>query len=464
VASQICASAHAESASIEVVDGTYKVRINEDRMDKRYGSLEAMRQSGGEHVVAHSVLFWFWVNEQANCPAVVWQIMNTTALRRRRVVYRYDPELAYELAQAMPQSPYLIPEEWEFSWGNRRDTTLLVNSLSVRVLYHLVAVQFGAQKYRLRGGAEHDLLLVQSRAQWIEDVEIFSQINVKNIERFVDTLTFGRGSKSPDQALQPLVPLGADKLGLGPLGWLSSNAERNLLSLQARLEPRALDRQSHLFERQMTSQLLEAFRAIWPHAAANLTLTLSGVKEEFDLLVCEPETKTIAALELRWMLPPGDPREVQTRKSACWQKVEQAKRKAAALATALEPALLSALGLRIDGEGWRVRALVVIEGFGGAKSLDPDIPVVPDWVLKAGIEALPSLQRLVDWARSLDWLPTEGRDFEVIVSKPHLDFVSLEYPGLNPLRPGREYLADATKNRIDPVNSCSGVNLERTQL
>ena len=444
VASQICASAHEGSCIVVKTDSGFRIDVDEDRLDKRYGSLEAMRQSAGEHLVPHSTLFWFWMTEEAHRPAILWSIMNSTALKRRRIVYSYNHEQAYELAQSMPQSPFLIPDEWTFSWGTRYETTLLLNSLSVRVLYHLIAVQLGAQKFGLRGGAEHDLCLVQSREKWVTDIEAFSQIELHKIQAFVDTLTYGSNTKSPDQALQPLVPMGSNLLGLGPLGWLSSNAERNLLSLQARLDSKAMDRQSHLFELRMTVTLLEVFVRKWRYSAANLKLTLQGVREEIDILVCEPDSKTVAVLELRWMLPPADPREVQSRKTVCWQKVEQAKRKTSAVASSLSAAMLSAFGLNINDENWTVQGVVVVEGFGGAKSLDDAIPVVPEWVLRAGVDATPSLRRLVGWAQSLDWLPVEGREFQVLESEPRLQGVSYRYPSISPQRSGRDYLADAT--------------------
>jgi hypothetical protein len=445
VASQICASAYEGSCAVEESDDVFAIAEVGDRLDARYGSLEAMRQSAGDPTFAHSALFWLWVVEEAHRPAVILEIMNSTALKRRRIVYEYDHLRAYALAQSMAQAPVLIPDDWTFSWGGKHETMLLLNSLSVRVLYHLVAVQFGAQRYQLKGGAEHDLCLVQSTEKWVEDIEVFSQVEVKKVAEFVRVLTYGTGSNFPDQALQPLVPLGSNLLGLGPLGWLSSNADRNLLSLQARLDSRAMDRQSHLFERRMTSELLAELQRKWQRSAANLTLALRSSREELDILVCEPETKTVIVLELRWMLPPADPREVQARKSVCWQKVEQVRRKVTAVASSLKPAMLAAFDLDIDADGWTVQGMVVVEGFGGAKSPDNGIPVVPDWVLKASIQASASLRQLAQWARSLDWLPMEGREFEFAQSKPRTEGVAYTYPSISPLRTGRDYLKDATK-------------------
>ncbi|WP_431017876.1 hypothetical protein [Burkholderia gladioli] len=443
LASQVCSSAHNGSVRVIERDGRYRIEIVEDYLDKRYGMLEVMRQSSKQPVVSFAILFWLWIRDEHACPGVVWQIAGAARVRGRRIVYKYDPILACALARAMPQQPMLIPDEWTFPWGGRHETTLLLNSLSVRLLYHLIAVHYGAVTHGLKGGAEHDLCLILSWETWVSDLEEMSSLEPAKIGAFVDQLTFGNQSRSPDQALQPFVPMGAQGLGVGPLGWLSSNLERNLLSLQARVAVKEFNRQSGLFERQMTDSLVTTLRKRWQHCIANRTFAMPDGKEEIDILICEPETKTIAVLELRWMLPPADPREVQEKKDACWQKVQQVRRKAAAVAKAVDVVLHTAFGIDDIVVGtWTVGAVAVIEGFGGARSPDVNIPIVPEWLLEAGVKATPTLRRLLEWAVGLEWLPMEGRDFQVIEGEPHLER-SFDYPGLIPLRNGLSYLGDA---------------------
>ena len=445
IASQICSSAHNGSARIvEGVDG-FRVEIVEAVLDKRYGALEAMRQSGKGDVVPFSHLLRHWIRESEYRPVAVHPIVASTRLRNRRIVYEYNPVWAYGLSQNLPRSREIIPAEWEFPWGGHMDTTLLLNNLSIRALYHSLAITLGASKFELVGGAEYDLCLVQSRAQWIEDLTQLSSLDREKIERFVDCLTWGNGINSPDPALQPFISLGNQRLALGPLGWLSSNVERNVLSLQARLEPKRFNAQSKLFEVGMTESLLTALRHRWSLVAANRTFTFATSREEVDILVCEPESRTIAVLELRWMLPPGDPREVQLRKEACWEKTRQARRKSLAVRASLSHVLSTAFGIsEPDPAGWTVGAIVVIEGFGGARSQDTEVPVVPDWVLEAGVSASSSLRQLLAWAVGLEWLPLEGRDFNTVESNFFRDQIEVAYPGLEPLRNGLSFLEDAT--------------------
>jgi len=445
VAVQICSSAHTHSARVVSEGEGFAVELHEQLLDKRYGALELMRQSAGELVIPFSALLWLWIRHSERAPIAVYQIAESTRLSKRRIQYMFEPELSYQLAQNLYQPPFLIPDGWSFPWGGRHETTLLLNAFALRVAYHLSAVHFGAARIGLRGGAESDICLCISDEQLVCDIALNSSIEPAQITKFVEYLTYGRGVDSPDQALQPLVPLGAHRLGVAGIGFLSSNAERNLLTLQARLEPRLFDSQSSLFELEMTHHLKSVLAQKWQRVAANPKCQLGDTTEELDLLVCEPETRTVLVLELRWMLSPADPREVQTKTRTCYQKVVQVERKVAAATPNLAHLLRAAFDITLEpSEEWNVYGAVVLQGFGGALSQRSMIPVVPDWVLEAGVRTASSLRHLAEWMQSLDWLPVEGRDFEA-QQISQLLAIKVRYPGLVPMRPGRDYLEDATR-------------------
>lgn len=444
VVAQICSSAHTGSSRVvDKADG-YAVELDEQLLDKRYGVLELMRQSASEPVIPYSAVLWFWIQNSEEVPIAVHQLAQRTRISRRRIQYAFEPQLSYQLAQSLTQLPFLVPDGWRFPWGGRQETTLLLNALSLRIVYHLSAVHFGAIKYGLKGGAESDLCLCIEREQLVHDIALNSSLELSRIRSFVDYLTYGRGVDSPDQALQPIVPLGAKRLAIAGIGFLSSNAERNLLTLQARLEPNLFDSQSSVFEVEMTRSLQSALAQRWERVAANRRFQLGETNEELDLLVCEPESRTVLVLELRWMLSPADPREVHTKRRTCYQKVDQVKRKVAAASANLPRLLRVAFDIALEpSDEWNVCGAVVVQGFGGALSQQEQIPVIPDWVFEAGVRKAPTLKCLAEWMKSLDWLPVEGRDFEVR-EKAELLSIKIRHGGIVPKRAGREYLEDAT--------------------
>lgn len=181
--------------------------------------------------------------------------------------------------------------------------------------------------------------------------------------------------------------------------------------------------------------------------ATNKTLQLGNDREEIDLLVADPQSQTLLVCELRWMLPPGDPREVLNRKSACWEKVDQLERKVLRVQAQVRQTLLQGFELAIAEDvcaNWEVCGVVVIEGFGGARSFTDEFPVLTTTVFTAGIEAALSLRQFGRWARSLSWLPREDVEFAVQPSQMRLGAVNVEHPGLVPLQGTRKYLEYVT--------------------
>jgi hypothetical protein len=449
IGAQICSTVHSGAAQIfKEANGIFQVKIDERLLDKRYGALELMRQTGGEPTVSFSGLVWAWMRVAELVPPPVYVIAESVRLRGRLLRYEFDPDLAFQLVTYVPQPPHLIPEDWEFPWGGRAETTLLINALSLRCMYHVLAVHFGAARLKLRGGGESNLCFCLSRNELLEDMAVISSLNSSHIEAFISFLTYGQRTSAPDSALQPIVCLTQGIVAVTAIGFLASNQERNLLTLQARLDPPTFNRLSGSFEVQMTERLDARLRERWRFVVPNRTFQLGSNREELDLLIAEPETSTMVILELRWMLPPGDPREVQTKKQACHQKVEQLERKTAAARGHVGAVMERAFSLNVtDAASWRVFGIVVVAGFGGARSLNDGIAVMPDYVLEGVIGDAPSLRHLAEWSISLAWLPVEGREFEVEEeSKFHLDDVRVRYPGLVPRSSGMEYLDSIRKS------------------
>jgi hypothetical protein len=181
-------------------------------------------------------------------------IAKSVLISDRKVVYGYHPYFAVVLASEMTQHTFLIPEGWRFPWGGRYETTLLINALCVRCMYHWIAVHFGASLKGLKGGGEASLLHVTTTTKLILDLREMCSLDESVIRKFVLYLTYGYAVQTPDPVLQPIISLGGGRIAIPCLLFLSSNYERNLLSLQARIESATFDEMSDLFEDAMISR------------------------------------------------------------------------------------------------------------------------------------------------------------------------------------------------------------------
>jgi len=133
-----------------------------------------------------------------------------------------------------------------------------------------------------------------------------------------------------------------------------------------------------------------------------------------DLLVADRGSQTLLVCELRWMLQPGDPREVQNRKNACWQKTNQLERKVRWLRSRVTEALQVLEIDTSDAVNWHVEGVVIIDTFGGVLSRNPEYPIMTVQAFTQGMLGAASLRKFVSWAQSLCWLPQEHVHFRVV--------------------------------------------------
>ncbi len=412
-ASQLCSAAHANSVEFEESDENIEVVVDETQHDIRYAALELLGHMPLE-VIDHSTNLYVWVRNDEFRPRVVDIIADSVRISEHRVFYEYLPHIAVALASEMSQHDLLIPEGWRFPWGGRYETTLLINALCVRCMYHWIAVHFGASLKSLKGGGKASILYVTSLSTLLQDLQIMCSLDESVIREFVRYLSYGYGIQTPDPALQPIIAVGSGQIAIPCLLFLSSNYERSLLILQARIDPASFNTLSELFEEKMVSNLLRDITPRWPLTKANVTIRVSGEFEEIDLLVADKSSRTLLVCELRWMLQPGDPREVQNRKKACWQKTDQLERKVRWLRARVTAALQELEIDTSDAANWHVEGVVVIETFGGVLSRKPEFPIMTTQIFTQGMLGATSLRNLVSWSHSLCWLPQDHVHFRVV--------------------------------------------------
>lgn len=448
---QIISSVYGKKVAFKLVGNAIQLEVLDDVYhDLSYSVLEVIGHIE-PGVITYSSILLTWMKATDDLPIVVRLIAETVTLKNRLLRYDYQPHIAHQLALDLCQQPFLIPNGWKFEWGGRQETTLLLNALAIRCMYHLTAVEFGSRRYRLKGGGDESLVLVLSREQLISDLIEMSSIANSVVGTFVDRLTFGNQVDAPDPALQPFIKLARGKLALPCIHIISSHLERNLLTLQARQEPKRFDAQSGLFENKMVEDLLAKISIKWPVHKANVHVALGGVTEELDLVLVDPQSKTVFVGELRWMLPPGDPREVANRKKVCGEKVVQLRRKYNAVKKHLTDMLQNVFAIQSD-DSWEVCGAVIIEGFGGARSADNDLPVLVKYIAEVGLEGTDNLRQFAAWSTSLEWLPQEDMHFDRGHDRIETSAETIEYTTLGIICTPYEYrqfLVDTLK-RFSP--------------
>lgn len=414
--SRIVASTYSSDCYFKKVTSGYKLE-GQSRGDFRYSVLEVLGHGSDMDPDVTGVLYE-WLQNGANNvegQCILDSLTNSGRVKKSKVVYEYQPSIAYGIATELPQREMIIPEGFEFDWGGAFETHAMINSLMVRCLYHVLSVELVARKKQIRGGGDSSLVLILTKEQLIADIQVLANFEYETICKFVEMLTFGNKAITPDIALQPLY-FSKSRLFMIPCYHiLNCNIQRNLLSLLAKIDDRKFDKQSGIFEKSMVSQL-EVPLQNWKHYSLNKEYKVNGVKEEIDGLIIDKNSKTVLLMELRWVLQPGDVREVYNKIKATSSKVNQLARKIAFVEENLSEIILRTTGCLNDfliTDNWQVKGVVVIQGFGGTVSKHETIPIVTlDIFIKAVINSN-SLRELHSWLNGLSWLPREDHDFKL---------------------------------------------------
>jgi hypothetical protein len=345
----------------------------------------------------------------------IWDIVRRSRVSRNRVKYQFITNLGRALLQSFVSECAIIPERWEFPWGGREDLQLFFQALQARCLYHLLSVHFGALQASLPGLAYNQICLGTLKTALVDDIARIAELKAKMVVEILEALTLGSFVRSPDPALQPIIPVGPQEVAVPSFVVLSSNWERNLLSLHARVSPHTFDRSSNVFELKMVSDLAAEVPKYFL-VRKNFWLRSRAGSEEIDFILVDTKNFSILICELRWMLQPGDAREVVTKADACREKVRQAQRKLIS-ARSEANALLDSLNLD-RGAVWAINAAVVLNGWSGIPSSMPnEIPIVPMPVLIALCGMVSDLDRIHAILCSPYWLPREGVDFKRVIDE-----------------------------------------------
>jgi hypothetical protein len=342
------------------------------------------------------------------------EMVHQTQLIGGHVSYRFNPYVCNQLMMAIPNLSKIVPNGWEFPWGSSDNAPRVFEALSARCLYHLLSVHFGALHFGIRGLGLADICPLVSKSKLISELSDITGINQADVSSTLAALTYGTDTETPDPALQPLIPFSDAQVVAPTLLILSSNFPRNYLALHARVGSRSFDEQSELFEMGMSNRVEQAVRQRFAKMRMHEYLPTRRDVGEVDILVADEQSQTILIGELRWLLQPGDPREVNNRNKVCAEKVAQVKRKYEAARKIIAP-ILRLLGVSGDPQLWDVTAVVIVEGYVAAGPEPERFPVVPLRIFELGLIHCNGLMNLHRWLASHIWLPQKGSHF---VSSP----------------------------------------------
>ena len=326
---------------------------------------------------------------------------------------------------------FRLPEEWSFTDYTLAQYVRVAKSLWAISAIHFVSRLIAAGRGCLGLGYSR-ALVVMSDEELYRRLARYTGLDDRCVRAVVSDLTFGAGEmRSPDPALQPLVRLTKTVLGWAP-GLLLNNAlERNLTVLLNRL-PDARDAYARLSQHKealLRTQITDDLRGLqfrfWHGEVGAWEKRL-----DVDLAIVSEQEKCCLLLELKSFIGPAEAREIRDRSEEIARGIQQVKARQT-LMQEQPQALRDALQVSSEFDlEWAVASETSI---GAIWVQDDSVPVV-----RAGhlVRKLCQSRRLVEvceWLRKREYLPVEGRDYEVVDVRVTIANWELDWYGIKGL-------------------------------
>ena len=249
------------------------------------------------------------------------QIGASLRLEGERFSYRLNPRMVRLAESAMevplgPEPP--LPAQWTFSRYSVGEFQRWARVLRALCGIHVLARVRASAGLREWGFA--DSLVIMDRREIHRRMVRYTGLDEETTGALLEDHTYGsRGIQQPDLALQPLIPVLPDKLGIAPNLVLCSRLERNFAVLMNRIpEERAIyNSLSSDREARSRGRIVDT---LTPMRMRHWHGNVPGwdVASEVDLALMDEESKHCLILELKSFVAPAEVREIWGNRSVPW--------------------------------------------------------------------------------------------------------------------------------------------------
>lgn len=341
-------------------------------------------------------------------PASVRNAIEMITVRTRKVHSPAESEALATIFAELPNTAYVLPTAWKSPFGDAATVSQILQGLVSVCAWSFLRVTMGEVFHGQTGVGLEWIAPVTTTSALAAQVAAIAGTPLDPTKRLLELLTYGGSVQSPDPALQPLVPVASGVICFAPLFVCGCALERNMLALLARADPKAFDAASDAFEDHMTDLLRDVLKGRPWSVVCNSHMPGASAAGEVDVIVIDPASHHVLVLELWWMIPPGETREVLQREATARTKTRQAARKRDAAQSNL-PALLKRSKINLDATGWTVTCALVSESFLPISRVE--VPVLTRRTLQCALKRSDDLSKVAGWIASDEWLPKLGEHY-----------------------------------------------------
>ncbi len=253
--------------------------------------------------------------------------------------------------------------------------------------------------------------LVRPKTEWLRWFDLLSAD-----EHVLSALTFDAEDKAGDVAITPLVPIDSENLGVVPSLAMRSNWPRNVLILLAKRFTAAYSAYSALKEDRLLAAFRESHGDLVRATKVRLPEWQGRQLPDIDMVVADTDEQLVGITEVKWQLSASETRDVIARNDYLKKGAEQLARIREFLSQ--NPSYLLDRGvLRRVLDADKAAYLLLCKGHLGSEDVIRPGMVMADWDVFGDHVGTFPLAEVMRRLSAYDYLPIEGRDFTVDVTR-----------------------------------------------
>jgi hypothetical protein len=275
------------------------------------------------------------------------------------------------------------------------------------------------------------LVMVKPRTAWIARLSGISGLPQATCEKIVTDLTLDAvGQPGSSMCIHPFVPLDRVMLAVAPQFPLASLADDNVVRAFSYTSPALFSAQNTQKEAAMRSRINE----VALRYSMNYSIELPDGSTEIDLLLSDEASSTVVMAELKWIRKPNRTVERISRDKEVEKGISQLKL-VRAYARGNPDFLKDRNKLaRSLTDYANVYYLLVVRDHWFWVDPEDAVAIVDFDAFLPALKSSTNLQEMIARLLTYEWLPVEGRDFNVEYATASVYGMMLESPEFKPTK------------------------------
>lgn len=233
-----------------------------------------------------------------------------------------DWNTIYEKFSGVMNYAWKLPDQWKFNEITINDLKIFWRIISTKSFIHCSVCMKSGQP----GCAVNDSVIITSRDQIVDFVLKYSDLKREVVEKIVTYLTYNEEyyKKKIDVLWAPFIELDKGMCAISPNLILSSNPERNLISLINKLDSDAYSRLSIEKESIMEENIKDKLKD-YKNLIIKTNRPLTKELPDIDIVIFDDNSDCLLMCELKWLLESDSVQEVFARDEDLQKGLLQAK-------------------------------------------------------------------------------------------------------------------------------------------